>query len=88
MTAVRRIVAAAIKHGDMICSVPKPGRHHHVIREMARAGIEIPITGEQGFLTDRGLFVDRVRALAIAQTAKQIIRKNGNPNELFSEDVW
>ena len=88
MPAVRYIVAAAIRQDGMICSVPRPGRHHHVIRAMATAGIPIPIVGEQGFLTDDGLFVDRKRALAIAKTAKQIHGKNGNPNELYSEDVW
>lgn len=82
------IVAAAIRQGTMICSVPKPGRHHDVIREMARSGIPIPIDGEQGFLTSEGHFVDRKRAKYIATLAGQVLTKHGNPNQLFSEDVW
>lgn len=88
MTAPRHIVAAAIKQGKVICSVPRPGRHHDVIRQMAAAGFPIPVDGAQGFLTDDGLFVDRRHALAIAQTAKQVTVKNGNAKELFSEDLW
>lgn len=81
------IVAAAIHRGGMVCSVPRPGRHHDVIRAMARAGIPIPITGEQGFLTSAGLFVDRRLALGIAENAGQLIEGPGH-GELFSEDVW
>lgn len=87
MTAIRRIVAAAIKQDGMVCFVPRPGRHHDVIRRMAAAGIPTPIVGEQGFVTDDGLFVNRKHALAIAQEAEQIIRK-GAGSELFSEDLW
>lgn len=82
------IVAAAIKQGSMVCSVPKPGRHHDVIREMAKSGIPIPITGEQGFLTSEGIFVNRYQAKDIARMAGQILAKHGNLDQLFSEDVW
>lgn len=84
----QRIVAAAIKQGEMVCFVPQPGRHHDVIRAMARAGIPIPIVGEQGFVTDEGQFVSRRLARGIAEMASQIVNKNGNPEELYSEDVW
>lgn len=87
----RRIVAAAIKEGKMICSVPRPGRHGDVIRAMATAGIPTPINGEQGFLTSDGLFVDRRHARKIAVFAQQIIRRieaGGIHEELFSEDLW
>lgn len=82
------IVAAAIKQGNMVCSVPKPGRHHDVIREMARSGVPIPIVGEQGFLTSEGHFVGRKKAKDIATLAGQILAKHGNHEQLFSEDVW
>lgn len=88
MPAIRHIVAAAIQQDGLVCSVRRPGRHHDVIRKMAAAGIPIPINGEQGFLTNDGLFVDRRRALMIAQSAKQIIRGRAAVVELFSEDVW
>lgn len=88
MKPERIIVAAAIKQDGMVCSVPRPGRHHHIIRQMATAGIPIPITGEQGFLTSDGLFVGRKIARTIAEAAGQIASKHGNPNELYSEDIW
>lgn len=83
-----RIVAAAICEGKMVCSSPRPGRHHDVIRAMATAGIPIPIIGTQGFLTSDGVFVDRVVAREIAERAGQIVTKHGSPNELYSEDIW
>lgn len=93
----RWIVAAAIKQGKMVCSVPRPGRHGDVIREMASAGIPIPINGTQGFLTSDGLFVDRRHARKIAVFAEQLIKPCVGPDgvpfqrehdELFSEDLW
>lgn len=92
---MRLITAAAIKHNDMICSVPRPGRHADVIREMARAGIPIPITGEQGFLTSDGLFVGRELAMLIAVRGEQVKPKTADGvsyrqehPQLFSEDLW
>lgn len=84
----RWIVAAAIKEGKMVCSVPRPGRHGDVMREMAGAGVPIPINGEQGFLTSDGLFVRREFAKAIAMAAGQILPGRGSHRELFSEDLW
>jgi len=83
----QRIVAAAIKQGNVICSVPAPGRHCDVIRTMAHAGFPIPINGLQGFLTDEGQFVERRVALGIAECARQLLPGKGH-GELFSEDVW
>lgn len=94
---MKRIVAAAIKQNGMVCSVPRPGRHHDVIRAMAAAGIPIPIVGEQGFVTSDGDFVGRREARQIAERAAQIIAgridADGVPYTadhplLFSEDVW
>lgn len=62
---------------------------------MAAIGVPIPITGQQGFLTSDGMFVDRVKANEIAVAAKQTLPApcNGTPFEqrgrqLFSEDLW
>lgn len=92
---MRNIVAAAIKEGDMVCFVPRPGRHYHVIRQMAAAGIPTPITGKQGFVTSDGLFVDRETANRIAVEANQTLPTscNGVPftaerRSLYSEDLW
>jgi len=94
---MKEIVAAAIKHGEMVCFVPRPGRHHDIMRAMARAGLPIPITGRQGFVTSEGKFVNRTEARQIAEKAAQLIAgrrdAKGVPYvfehpELFSEDVW
>lgn len=84
----RLIVAAAIKHDGMVCFVPRPGRHSDVLRQMAAAGLMIPINGEQGFVTSDGLFVDRRRAREIAFMAEQLGAKTIHRTELFSEDLW
>lgn len=44
---------------------------------------------EQGFLTNKGRFVDRKEAMKIAKEQGQIIRLSGSPNAdiLFSEDL-
>lgn len=84
-----RIVSAAICYGGIVASVPRPGRHHDVIREWhAQTG---QVTGgkcEQGFVTSEGRFVDREEGLRIANLAEQILAKAGDPSRLFSEDMW
>lgn len=82
--STRKIVAAAIKRGRMICSMPRPARHGDIIRQMAEAGIEAPIAGEQGFLTNYGHFLGRESALAIAKESGQIVHKHGDQSQLFS----
>lgn len=42
----------------------------------------------QGFLTNKGRFVDRKEALRIALEAKQIEAPQYNDNQLFSEDLY
>lgn len=87
--AQEEIFAASIKdsEGNPV-SLPRPARHHDIIRAMVDNGHKTPITGEQGFVTTRGRFVDRKEALEIATKAGQIIKKHGNPTILFSEDLW
>ena len=84
------IIAAAIKHGSLIHILPKPARHHDIIREMVLNGYDKPITGEQGFINDDGEFLDRKQALKEAEWSMQVNSdtKVGNKNHLFSEDVW
>lgn len=45
---------------------------------------------EQGFLTNKGRFVDRKEAMEIAKAQNQVIRLSGSPNSdiLFSEDLY
>lgn len=92
------IVAAAIKVGDLICSLPIPARHHHIIRALASAGAENFDERKEGFLSDQGLFLNRREAWDHAHTCGQgtprrdaILKANPNTYdgfELFSEDLW
>jgi hypothetical protein len=89
------IVAAALRVGELILSVPKPGRHHHVLYAAEKAGFP-PGYYHQGFVTSEGQFVERIEARKIAEVANQLIAcesADGVPfvrqhPELFSEDVW
>lgn len=87
--AQEEIFAAAIKDSEgSPVHLPRPARHHDIIRAMVDSGHEAPITGEQGFVTTRGRFVDRKEGLEIATKAGQLIRKTPPEDVLFSEDLW
>lgn len=82
------IKAAAILQDGVIYSVPAPGRHHHVMMNMLSMGIYADHTHIQGFVDDRGLFLNRADALMVATAYGQLIRKTAPDYELFSEDLW
>lgn len=99
------IVAAAIKFGgregcELICFVPRPGRHHNVLhslwfqfadgkRERTFASYESEV---QGFLTAEGKFLNRREAfIHVKECGQPMIRPMGvgyQGDELFSEDLW
>ncbi len=85
------IVRAAIRDDQGgIHSVPIPGRHHDVIRQMREAGYTGPVQGDrQGFLLNTGQFVRRKPAERIARKAGQI-KNDGKmiSSVLTSEDLW
>lgn len=83
------IVAAAIQYADVVASLPRPARHHDIIDAWHTAtGMCTRGSDMQGFLTSDGRFVSRYEALEIATAASQIVTKNGDPQKLFSEDMW
>lgn len=82
------IGVAIIAKGGMMCSLPKPKRHHDVIRAMAASGMDTPIIGEQGFLLSDGTFATREQAAKIAIKANQLLSRSKGLEQLFSEDVW
>ena len=95
------ILFAAIKYGEMICYVPRPGRHHnikHTISTMlkdSRKGLsDWAYENEiEGFVTNEGQFLDRRQAFIHATACHQITcRRTGpgdyNGDDLFSEDLW
>lgn len=77
---------------DEIFVVNQPGRHHHVVHFMASIGIKQTTLANQGFLTNRGRYVNRTEAMIIARKADQLLDKNKDKSyrdrELYSEDVW
>jgi hypothetical protein len=73
------IIAVAIRHNELIYTLPQPNRHHNLIHHMVQnLLIEAPVKGEQGFLTSAGEFVDRVQAAKMLDL----------PGQLYSEDLW
>ena len=87
--APERIIAAAINFGAII-SLPPPARHPTIIQTM---DLEMSIDGPlatpqtQGFLTDKGRFVNRVEAYYLAYRAGQLKEAKTTP-QLYSEDLW
>lgn len=79
------ITHVAIRYEGKIHSLPRPARHHDVIRKIG--GISGPDV--QGFLTESGVFLNRREALFYALEHGQI----QHPSEvrscaLYSEDLW
>lgn len=86
-----RIVAAAVESNGLIFSKPAPARHHNVLRSMSEDfGIDAIEHGKpdnQGFLTNKGRFLGRIGAAALAKDVGQIERLQFPPF-LYSEDLW
>ena len=85
------IACAAIKYDDIgVLFLPAPARHHHIMwtRLFIDGESSHPPKANQGFLTTKGRFVDRVEGLKIATARGQIEHKHGNEGELYSEDMW
>lgn len=89
------IVGVAVKFGDHIeVRMPAPNRHCHCFWYMAEiAGWEglppgLKTGGEnQGFYTDKGIYLNRRQALLHVKRVKQTTKVNPN-KYLFSEDLW
>lgn len=80
-----RIVAAAVRGVDGLTqTLPPPHRHKDLVTLLPSG---LYATGEQGFLTSLGRFVDREEAGRIALAASQI-RKLHWPPDLYTEDLW
>jgi hypothetical protein len=79
------ITGVAIRHREtkVIFSMPRPARHHTLIRELTALGELDFAKGEQGFVTETGEFLDREQAFVHAARFGQLKRKI-----LFSEDLW
>jgi hypothetical protein len=87
------ITHVAIKYDGKIYSLPAPNRHHNVIRMIAEEnGVGIIGPDVQGFLDDKGNFLDRHNGYIYAQANGQLKRMPGpqfyQGDDLYSEDLW
>lgn len=94
---VRRVVCAAIQHPTGLLMLIGP-RHFDLIMMQQMALYQHADVredswreGVQGFIDQKGVFMDRVEALAVAKNAGQIVRQCGNGEnntELYSENLY
>lgn len=84
------ITHVAIKHKGKVYSLPKPNRHHDVIRLIHdTTGESVPSTDIQGFLADGVMFLGRIPAYHYAVYNNQILDMSKvTGSGLSSEDVW
>jgi hypothetical protein len=85
-----RVVAAAVRTDEgLVHTLPRPARHHDVVRLLAES-FDHPGRGtdEQGFLLSDGSFCRRRRARFVAEEAGQLLPRASDLAELYSEDVW
>lgn len=87
------IVGVAVKTDKTVYSLPNPNRHHNVLRMMTNLYITRNYGTEvQGFVDDKGNFLNREDAYTLAKSNGQLKRISGpefyQGNELYSEDLW
>lgn len=93
-TAPAPITHVAIRVDGVVWSLPKPFRHHNIVRLVCdltgATHVDCSETrGDQGFLDANGVYLDRVTALARALALKQVKDENDiRAGMLFSEDLW
>ena len=81
-----KIVNAAMMHEGKMWT---GRRHYEIIRDIVEGTGVSRAKGEQGFVTDKGKFVNRSEALKIAISSGQVEEgKTINRKHLFSEDLW
>lgn len=82
------IIGVAIKHGDLVITLPAPNRHNHVMDYMKQTlHLWPPFDGEQGFYTNDGIFLNRSEAFEYAQRTKQCTRRE-HAGPFTSEELW
>lgn len=84
------IVGVAIRSSSgTVFSLPKPNRHHDVIRSIAeRTKKSVPASWAQGFIDEADNFYTRNEASRHAKECGQISENMFHHTQLFSEDLW
>lgn len=82
------ITHVAVQYNGQTYSLPKPNRHHNVIRLIGG----ISGSHQEGFLDASGRFLSRIAAMQMAKDTGQLKRapdpKLYQGPELYSEDLW
>lgn len=82
------ITAVAINYVEgRMYFASQPYRHHNLIDMAIQDRCQVPIKGIQGFLTDKGEFLNRDEAEAHAKECGQLT-KSMRGSILTSEDLW
>jgi len=85
------ITRVAIRFRGTVWSLPRPNRHHNVIRHIAEStGVSHVDARErdQGFLDQEGRYLDRKEALHVAREAGQLRADVPVQDQLYSENLW
>lgn len=84
----RHITRVAVRFSGVAHSLEAPYRHHHVLRDIyANNGKTFP--NVQGFLDNRGKFLNRRDAMRVALAAGQVLMGSAlHGYLLYSEDMW
>ena len=88
------ITHVAILYNSKVYALAKPNRHHNVIRMIAEDnGVGIAGYDTQGFVNDKGYFLNRKQAYRYAKSVGQLDRSKHpsgsyDGDELYSEDLW
>lgn len=91
---VARIVGVAVIHDGVTYTMGPPNRHHNVIHHIVktRGGAAFGQPRIEGFIDERGVFLDRKQAMQRAVQTGQLRRREGaqyyQGPELYSEDLW
>jgi len=80
------ITHVAININGMICSMPKPARHHDLLTRLE--GASKGHLHDQGFLRNGHHFLSRTQAKRYAVQCKQIKSADMICSTLTSEDLW
>lgn len=86
-----KIIAAAIKRGEIVFFISPPARHHTILHALDKSVYrpkDIIQPHEQGFITDEGKFISREEAKELVKTNGQKTIADYNSTQLFSEDLW
>lgn len=90
---MKQIVGVAIMYDGEMYELPRPNRHHNVIRLIKETnGVGIKGPDVQGFVLDNGDFINRRDGMELAKLNGQLNRKQGaefyQGPDLYSEDLW